>query len=169
MVANSQNFGQYKRGNSSNFSGNGRGNFQGGNTRYNNGGKGNYFQNQGFQNHGHNGGQNGGRGRGRHNNGKFQCQICHRMGHSAPRCYYIFDQSFQASNNVQSSVNVATMNQEQMSGQMTAMIASPETLSDTAWYPDSGATDHCTLYPSNLANRHDYQGRERIYMGNRAV
>ncbi|KAL5754061.1 hypothetical protein ACOSP7_022281 [Xanthoceras sorbifolium] len=38
----------------------------------------------GNQNQGH-------RGRGRNkfnNNGRFQCQICYRMGHIASRCYY---------------------------------------------------------------------------------
>ena len=56
MAENSQNFGQYRRGNSSGFPGNNRGSFQGNNSGFNNGGRGNNFQNQGFQNQGNNGG-----------------------------------------------------------------------------------------------------------------
>ncbi|TXG65649.1 hypothetical protein EZV62_006924 [Acer yangbiense] len=40
---------------------------------------------------------------------------------------------------------------------MAAMIASLEIESDPLWYPNSGATDHCTLEPNNLASRAKYQ------------
>ncbi|KAL5855854.1 hypothetical protein ACOSQ4_005656 [Xanthoceras sorbifolium] len=49
---------------------------------------------------------------------------------------------------------------------MTAMVASPNTVMDPSWYPDSGATNHCTPDCSNLQNKAKYQGSERIYMGN---
>ncbi|KAK0577245.1 hypothetical protein LWI29_030132 [Acer saccharum] len=51
-------------------------------------------------------------------------------------------------------------------GHMAAMIAGPETVMDPMWYPNSGATDHCTPDPNNLSNRFDYTGKERIFMGN---
>ncbi|TXG67706.1 hypothetical protein EZV62_008981 [Acer yangbiense] len=54
--------------------------------------------------------QNGcrrGRGRERYNNSnrQTQCQICRRLGHSAPRCYYRFDQTFQTGTNSQNNTN----------------------------------------------------------------
>ncbi|KAL5787325.1 hypothetical protein ACOSP7_004274 [Xanthoceras sorbifolium] len=49
---------------------------------------------------------------------------------------------------------------------MSAMIASPETVSDPMWYPDSVATYHYTLDGQNLMNKVDYQGKERMFMGN---
>ncbi|KAK2637769.1 hypothetical protein Ddye_025564 [Dipteronia dyeriana] len=76
MAENSQNFGHYRRGNSSGFPGNNRESFQGNNSGFNSGGRGNNFLNQGFQNQFNNGGRRG-RGRGK-NDSKFQCQIYHR-------------------------------------------------------------------------------------------
>ncbi|KAI9170486.1 hypothetical protein LWI28_028783 [Acer negundo] len=52
--------------------------------------------------------------------------------------------------------------------QMQAMLAASETVSDPLWYPDGGATDHCTLDASNLNSRTDYNGKEKIYVGNGA-
>ncbi|KAK0601129.1 hypothetical protein LWI29_021446 [Acer saccharum] len=110
-----------------------------------------------------NGGRKGrGRGRNNYNNNRPQCQICHRTGHGALRCYYRFDQSFQPQPNIQNNGGNSTMN----TSQMAAMIATPETVIDPLWYPDSGATDHCTPESSNLMHKADYQGKEKIYMGN---
>ena len=52
--------------------------------------------------------------------------------------------------------------------QMAAMLATPEIVADPMWYPDSGATNHCTADVENLSNKVDYQGKEKIYMGNGA-
>ncbi|KAL5803798.1 hypothetical protein ACOSQ3_030598 [Xanthoceras sorbifolium] len=51
-------------------------------------------------------------------------------------------------------------------GPMQAMLAAPNTLADSSWFPDSGATNHCTPDVSNLQTKTNYHGSERIYMGN---
>ncbi|KAL5845744.1 hypothetical protein ACOSQ3_009268 [Xanthoceras sorbifolium] len=108
-----------------------------------------------------------GRGRGRNysNNSRPPCQICHRVGHGAYRCYYRYDQTFQQPQpqfNGQNSAGFSTGNK----GPMQAMIATPNTVADSSWYPDSGATNHCTPDVNNLQTKADYHGNERIYMGN---
>ncbi|KAL5806578.1 hypothetical protein ACOSQ4_029311 [Xanthoceras sorbifolium] len=116
-----------------------------------------------------NSGQTGNRGRGRgrnySNNSRPPCQICHRVGHGAYRCYYRYNQTFQQPQpqfNGQHSAGFSTGNK----GPMQAMIATPNTVADSSWYPDSGATNHCTLDVNNLQTKSDYHGNERIYMGN---
>lgn len=42
---------------------------------------------------------------------------------------------------------------------MSAMAVTPDTdLLHHNWYPDSGATNHCTLVAKNLANKEEYPG-----------
>uniref|UniRef100_A0A803NMC5 Reverse transcriptase Ty1/copia-type domain-containing protein n=1 Tax=Cannabis sativa TaxID=3483 RepID=A0A803NMC5_CANSA len=38
--------------------------------------------------------------------------------------------------------------------------------SNTKWFPDSGATNHCTPDVNNLVQNADYTGHERLYVGN---
>ncbi|KAL5772665.1 hypothetical protein ACOSQ2_012589 [Xanthoceras sorbifolium] len=139
---NQSGYGTYGRGSNQNFSNN-----QSPNTQNHNGGR---TDNQ----------NKGRKGRGRtkyNNNGRPQCQICHRVGHSADRCCYRFDQSFQLQNNGQ---NVG--NKFVGPGQMSAMIATPDSVADPLWYTDSGATDHCTPKGQNLLNKVDYQVKEKV-------
>ncbi|KAI9196147.1 hypothetical protein LWI28_021458 [Acer negundo] len=51
-------------------------------------------------------------------------------------------------------------------GQMAPMITSPDTVVDSLWYTDSGATDHCTPDNNNLMRQADYLSKKRIYIGN---
>ena len=58
------------------------------------------------------------------------------------------------------------MNGGGANNQKNAMVASPDTVADPMWYPDSGATNHCTPDSSHLMNKMDYQGKDKIYVGN---
>ncbi|KAL5778541.1 hypothetical protein ACOSQ2_009278 [Xanthoceras sorbifolium] len=115
----------------------------------------------------HQSGGRKGRGRGRNFNSNTRplCQICHRVGHGAYRCYYRYDQTFQQSQpqfNGQNSAGFSACSK----GSMQAMITTPNTVAYSSWYPDSEATNHCTLDVNNMQTKSDYNGNERIYMGN---
>ena len=45
------------------------------------------------------------------------------------------------------------------------MVASLETVIDTKWYLDFGATNHLISYFSNLTTNTQYLGQDQIYMG----
>ena len=49
---------------------------------------------------------------------------------------------------------------------MHATIATPDTVSDQSWYPDSGATNHLTPDLQNLMAPQEFPGSDQIYMGN---
>ena len=49
---------------------------------------------------------------------------------------------------------------------MTAMVASPSTVVDDAWYLDSGASHHLTQTAGNLTNSTPYTGTDRVTVGN---
>ena len=91
---------------------------------------------------------------------RVQCQLCNKMGHSVKTCFYRFDKSFTGSdsfNTFNGSANVA---------EMEAFHATPESVADSSWYPDSGATNHLTPDESNLHSYTEYTGQQQIYMGN---
>lgn len=48
----------------------------------------------------------------------------------------------------------------------TSMIAVPETLYDSSWYPDSGATNHVTPDSSNLMTKSAYNGDSNVKVAN---
>ncbi|KAL5855465.1 hypothetical protein ACOSQ4_005267 [Xanthoceras sorbifolium] len=50
--------------------------------------------------------------------------------------------------------------------QSTAYFATAETIYDSAWYADSGATNHVTSDLNNLTMPAEYQGRDRLAVGN---
>ncbi|KAF7841583.1 Retrovirus-related Pol polyprotein from transposon TNT 1-94 [Senna tora] len=145
--------------------------------------KSNNYQNQPKQFNNRGGGrQNFGRGRGRGNNNNrggfnggysgFQvtnnrpyvmCQVCGKGGHIASVCYHRLDTSYQ--------LNEQQYNQQlrqRSSGNMSAMVATPEILSDSSWFPDSGASNHVTADGGNLMNSSEYMGPEQLHMGNGA-
>ena len=78
------------------------------------------------------------RGRGRGHSFSPQnrpiCQVCHKPGHTALKCYHRFDNSF----------STDTTNN------MHALLAAPQAPPDLNWYPDSGATHHLTSDFANL-------------------
>ncbi|KAL5802139.1 hypothetical protein ACOSQ4_030444 [Xanthoceras sorbifolium] len=109
-----------------------------------------------------------GRGGGRNFNSSSRppCQIGHRVGHGAYRCYYRYDQTFQQPQFNGQNPAGASGGPGGNKGPMQAMLAAPNTLADSSWFPDSGATNHCTPDVSNLQTKTNYHGSERIYMGN---
>ncbi|XP_020962662.1 uncharacterized protein LOC110264789 [Arachis ipaensis] len=44
-----------------------------------------------------------------------------------------------------------------------ALLSLPSALSNTTWYPDSGASHHITFDQRNLATGSDYEGIEKVY------
>ncbi|KAF7834709.1 retrovirus-related Pol polyprotein from transposon TNT 1-94 [Senna tora] len=55
---------------------------------------------------------------------------------------------------------------QRSSGNMSAMVATPESVCDSAWFPDSGATSHVTSNPNNFMSSMQYSGPEQLHMGN---
>ncbi|KAI0495511.1 hypothetical protein KFK09_021812 [Dendrobium nobile] len=107
-----------------------------------------------------------GRGRGRNNSGRGRtsnrgrsrsdknsssgiiCQICSKTGHSAIKCWYRNDPSY---------------NEESVK---TALITPSDTCNTTDWFLDSGASNHLTSDPSNLQSGRPYTGNQQITIGN---
>ena len=118
------------------------------------------------------------RGRGRSGRGgnwnpgnKPQCQLCGKFGHVVVDCYYRFDQSFKVSGASDSSSQQQGMPHGQGRGAfsshaMAAMLATPETVADPNWYPDSGASNHVTSEPGNLVTKQEYFGPDQVQVGN---
>ena len=52
-----------------------------------------------------------------------------------------------------------------MAAHLAAMMATPETVNDSNWYPDSSATNHCTPHFNNLVSSDAYHGQEQLHMG----
>lgn len=47
-----------------------------------------------------------------------------------------------------------------------ATFATPEIVADSAWYPDSGATNRITNSSSSMAQSTPYNGSGKVLMGN---
>lgn len=105
------------------------------------------------------GGYNGGRGRGNRgrntargniNRGaadeEFRpiCQLCKKKGHTAPSCWYRFDENY-------------------VPEEKTASAAINSYGIDTNWYTDTGATDHITSELDKLAVREKYTAGDQIH------
>ncbi|KAF7815435.1 Retrovirus-related Pol polyprotein from transposon TNT 1-94 [Senna tora] len=131
-----------------------------------------------YNNNNRGGGRNGGRsfkgggGRGRGGfNGGFQsnkpfvvCQVCSKPGHIASACYYQFDSNYHITEQ-QYNQNFNQF-RPRSSGNVFAMLATPDTICDSTWFPNSGATSHVTSDPSNLMSSMQYLGPEQLHMGN---
>lgn len=143
------------------------------------------------QNYGRGNGRGQGRGRSRFNsNWKPRCQICRTLGHYADRCYPRTNLNFTPNmsnngggrgrntnyNNFQrgftSSPNSRGYADSNYGGNVTANVASmngsQDRFLDLNWYPDSGASHHITFDYNNLNNAVDYQGQEKLQVGNGA-
>uniref|UniRef100_A0A803Q712 Retrotransposon Copia-like N-terminal domain-containing protein n=1 Tax=Cannabis sativa TaxID=3483 RepID=A0A803Q712_CANSA len=68
------------------------------------------------------------------------CQLCSRTGHTAARCYQRFNYDFPGLG----ATNIS---------KQSVIIATTDSVADQAWYPDSGATAHCTANENNLSNK----------------
>lgn len=118
---------------------------------------------------------NGGRGRGRSPGNKPVCQVCFIPGHTADRCWHRFDQTFVAKQ--QQQQNQQSPGHYKPSSNMVQVPSSQASTnafnyaysdynSDHTWYPDSGATNHVSNDLSNLNLASEYQGSNRLQMGN---
>ena len=109
-----------------------------------------------------------GRGRGRSSSGyrgfsgpsKLSCQICGKQGHSALKCYHRFDISFSGNSSHSSGNPVEPPAQSQ------TYLATPQFVSDDAWYLDSGATHHTTSNSAALDIKAEYNGSGKLLVGN---
>lgn len=100
----------------------------------------------GFNNRGR--GKGGGRNGGWNNSSRPICQICGKPGHVAAKCYHRFDQTFQGTQN------------------NNAYSASPDSVGNSEWLIDSGATNHITADQSNVSQKNEYHGGERLVISN---
>lgn len=75
------------------------------------------------------------------------CQICGRVGHTALKCYNMFDNNFQPPTAAFNSLRVAE---------------------DKDWIPDSGATAHITSSSASLQGVHPYEGTDAVMIGDGA-
>ncbi|XP_017640210.1 retrovirus-related Pol polyprotein from transposon RE1 [Gossypium arboreum] len=135
-----------------------------------------------------------GRGRGRSSGSRIQCQLCGKMGHLVDRCYHRFDLSYKNTGYRPSSSQVGSSpppymqpgwvipptspmswnaNTPQTSYTSTvstsspqAYVATPETVYDNAWFPDSSATHHLTHSATAIGESTPYNGPGKIYVGN---
>ena len=105
------------------------------------------------------GSQRGG-GRGRNGSQRPVCQICRKVGHMATTCWFRFDNEFQSS--AKSSQGNRVNNGLKSSA---AHIATLDTVYDSSWYMDSGATSHVTLELDNLSLSSDYKGKAKLCVG----
>ncbi|KAL5768000.1 hypothetical protein ACOSQ2_014783 [Xanthoceras sorbifolium] len=112
-------------------------------------------------NSGRNGNNRGGRGRG-YNRGKIMCQLCGKTGHIVSMCYKRFDQQQNSPANTNNNSGGQNQHQQQ---QLTAFVATPNSIADSSWYFDSGATNHVTSNASNLSSKQDYHGKDKIAVG----
>ncbi|RVW71084.1 Retrovirus-related Pol polyprotein from transposon RE1 [Vitis vinifera] len=69
-----------------------------------------------------------------------QCQLCGKFGHTVVRCYIV-----------------------------QAMMASPSTISDEAWFFDTGATHHLSQSVDPLLDVQPYMGNDKVIVGNDQV
>jgi hypothetical protein len=112
--------------------------------------------NRGDRGRGHRGG--GGRSRGgapgrgprRDNASRPTCQICGIVGHTAIKCCYRMDESYQEEG---PSVAVASSHSYQV---------------DPNWYSETGATDYITSDLDRLTMREQYHGGDTVQVGNGA-
>uniref|UniRef100_A0A803NRU8 Integrase catalytic domain-containing protein n=1 Tax=Cannabis sativa TaxID=3483 RepID=A0A803NRU8_CANSA len=88
------------------------------------------------------------------NQNRPQCQLCHKLGHTVIDCFYRFDKSF---------TGVAAPAE---TSSMQAHLTLTTPAEDCNWYPDSGATNHCTPDLHNLTTTTEYNGQEQIFVGN---
>jgi hypothetical protein len=73
------------------------------------------------------------------------CQICGREGHTAIRCWHRMDEAYHED--------------------PSAMVATSSYKIDPNWYSDTGATDHITSDLDRLAVREQYNGGDKVHVG----
>ncbi|KAF7839627.1 Retrovirus-related Pol polyprotein from transposon TNT 1-94 [Senna tora] len=98
---------------------------------------------------------------------KTPCQVCGKPEHLAVNCYHRYDQSYTEAT-LQQAMHSQQLRPSYPNGNntpMEAMIATPKTLFDANWYPNSGASNHITNTASNLHNKQQYEGSVKVFEG----
>jgi len=80
------------------------------------------------------------------------CQICGRNNHTALKCFYMWDFSYQASEDLPRALASVNLNDPN--------------IGDNAVYVDSGASTHMTNSSGKLSNLKPYKGTDKIVVGN---
>ena len=111
----------------------------------------------------------GGRGFGSYQRPPIQCELCNKSGHVAATCYQLPNFAGASSSFSRPSFTPQFLAPNPISGSMSAMIATPATLQDNAWFPDSRASAHLTNNSSNLMNSDSYIGNEQVYIGEMVI
>ncbi|RVW59875.1 Retrovirus-related Pol polyprotein from transposon RE1 [Vitis vinifera] len=106
-------------------------------------------------------GTNGGRSQSSQH--RPQCQLCGKFGHTVVRCYHRFDINFQGYN---PNMDTVQTNKPNAKNQVQAMMASPSTISDEAWFFDTGATHHLSQSIDPLSDVQPYMGNDKVIVGN---
>ena len=91
-------------------------------------------------------------------------QICKKVGHMATTWYFKFDNDYQPPASSQDQHPPACYPTNN-SGNSNAYIATSDTIHDSAWYMDSGATIHVTSELDNLSISSDYKGKAKLCVG----
>lgn len=86
------------------------------------------------------------------------CQVCNRVGHIAVDCYYRFDKTYTG--------HTPNENRQGRNPNHHALIASPNTVLDSDWYFDSGASNHVTYDPNQFQEISDHDGKNVLTVGN---
>ncbi|KAH9711302.1 retrovirus-related pol polyprotein from transposon RE1 [Citrus sinensis] len=105
-------------------------------------------------------GRRGGRGNNMHGGRSWN------QGHTAATCKDRFNKDFIPARYPHQNNYNQGFNQGYSQRNMSAYLATPETVMDDGWYLDSGATHHLTNDLNNLNISEPYEGNEKLIIGN---
>ena len=100
---------------------------------------------------------------------KLSCQIYGKQGHSALKCYHLFDISFSGNSSHSSGSHPLSFEpptQSQTYLTTPQFVKTEYNESDDAWYLDSGATHHTTSNFAALDIKTEYSGFGKLLVGN---
>lgn len=87
------------------------------------------------------------------------CQICGKIGHSAKKCYFRFDLSYQEAPPLPTKHGLVAMRN--------TLRRNDQSYMDPPWHADTGATHHFTNDANNLTlQKSDYDGADSVQVGN---
>lgn len=96
------------------------------------------------------------RGGGFNSSDRPVCQVCGKIGHKANICNFRYDECYTGSPNQRT----------RSYSQPTALVASPSSVNDPAWFADTRASNHVTAKMGNINSANDFTGKEKIMVGN---